>query len=70
MTTRSKLAVDNKAQHLGVATCQICNHEKKDCVEIKKNWMSTLVICDSCCREVFLRFDRNVGGDAADKIEP
>lgn len=70
MATRSKRAVADKVKHLGVSTCHICNWEKKDCVEIKKNWMSTLVICDSCCREVFLRFDRNVSGDAPDKIEP
>lgn len=55
--TRSQMYARNKVKHVGAAVCNVCEIKRADCVEVKKNWFTTIRICDSCGREIFRSFD-------------
>lgn len=62
--TRSKDYVSSRLSSIGAAVCSICGIRKADCVRVKKNWFSSIEICDSCGRELFLSFDKKRRGAA------
>jgi len=61
--SRSSKAARKKMKNLMGVTCNICNIMKKDVVCIKKNWFTTINICDSCGRELFLRYRGDLKGE-------
>ncbi|MCB2217975.1 MAG: hypothetical protein KQH59_18085 [Desulfobulbaceae bacterium] len=62
--TRSQEAVAKKVTYVGAGECTICGLMKRDCSEIKKNWFTTIRICDSCGSLIFRSFRREVQGGA------
>ncbi|RKY10481.1 MAG: hypothetical protein DRP56_00865 [Planctomycetota bacterium] len=62
--SRSQEAAKKKIVYIGVAVCNVCGLKKKDVVEVKKNWFSSIRICDSCCHYQFLTYKSDVGGVA------
>ena len=63
--SRSKEAARSKIKHAGAAAvCNVCGVKKMDVVNVKKNWFTSINICDSCGHYLFLSFRRGLGGNA------
>lgn len=60
----SENTANKNIKNIGVAICDVCKMKRADCVEVRKNWFTSVTICDSCGREVFRSYDGRTGGPA------
>lgn len=61
---RSKEAAREKIKNIGQATCNVCGEKKADVCQIRKNWFTSINICDGCGQQLFFRYKKGVGGKA------
>ncbi len=54
----------DKIKNIGPGVCNVCGIRRADVVQVRKNWFSSLNICDGCGQQLFLRYRKKVRGDA------
>ena len=65
---RSREFADKKILPLNKpAVCNICSQKKNDVLKIRKNWFSSINICDSCGYWLFRKFRKDIGGKSENK---
>lgn len=62
--SRSLDAALAKIKNIGPGVCNVCGVRRADVVQVKKNWFTSLNICDGCGQQLFLRYRKKVKGDA------
>ena len=65
--SRSTEFAKSKMKHIGSATCNVCSIRKKDVVQVEKSWFTSINICDSCGRELFRLYRKELKGVAGSK---
>ena len=62
--SRSQQAALDKIKNIGPGVCNVCGVRRADVVQVRKNWFTSINICDGCGQQVFLRYDKRARGDA------
>ena len=62
--SRSDTFARSKMKNIGIAVCNVCGMKKKDVVQVKKSWFTSINICDGCGRIQFMSYRKDVGGVA------
>ncbi len=57
-----KSEILGRIKNIGPGWCDVCQENRQDVVLIKKNWFTSVSICDRCGHIQFLSYSKTQGG--------